>query len=182
MSKRKEAPAASPSYSRGAIVRIRLHNFMSYRDAEIADVGTKLNCIIGPNGTGKSSIVCAMCVGLGGSLGVTFLRSYASFGRVRAALDGATDATYRSAPAGKSAAGKYPASKKKREGTARSPLPSGGVIDARWSSGGAGSLPATWAVSGLAGGEHELSLTLLETIDADGSPRNKFKVLGLTSC
>ena len=71
MSKRKEAPSASPSYSRGAIVRIRLHNFMSYRDAEIADVGTKLNCIIGPNGTGKSSIVCAMCVGLGGSLGVT---------------------------------------------------------------------------------------------------------------
>ena len=71
MSKRKEAPASSPSYSRGAIVRIRLHNFMSYRDAEIADVGTKLNCIIGPNGTGKSSIVCAMCVGLGGSLGVT---------------------------------------------------------------------------------------------------------------
>ena len=52
-------------------MRIRLHNFMSYRDAEIADVGTKLNCIIGPNGTGKSSIVCAMCVGLGGSLGVT---------------------------------------------------------------------------------------------------------------
>ena len=71
MSKRKEAPATSPSYNRGAIVRIRLHNFMSYRDAEIADVGTKLNCIIGPNGTGKSSIVCAMCVGLGGRLGVT---------------------------------------------------------------------------------------------------------------
>ena len=56
MSKRKEAPASSPSYSRGAIVRIRLHNFMSYRDAEIADVGTKLNCIIGPNGTGKSTL------------------------------------------------------------------------------------------------------------------------------
>ena len=46
-------------------------NFMSYRDAEIADPGTRLNCIVGPNGTGKSSIVCAMCVGLGGPLKIT---------------------------------------------------------------------------------------------------------------
>lgn len=58
-------------YVKGAIYRIKLHNFMSYRDAEIVDPGPFLNCIIGPNGTGKSSIVCAMCVGLGGSLKVT---------------------------------------------------------------------------------------------------------------
>jgi len=44
---------------------------MSYRDAEIADPGAQLNCIVGPNGTGKSSIVCAMCVGLGGPLKLT---------------------------------------------------------------------------------------------------------------
>ena len=44
---------------------------MSYRDAEIVDPGTRLNCIVGPNGTGKSSIVCAMCVGLGGPLKIT---------------------------------------------------------------------------------------------------------------
>ena len=44
---------------------------MSYRDAEIIDPGTRLNCIVGPNGTGKSSIVCAMCVGLGGPLKIT---------------------------------------------------------------------------------------------------------------
>ena len=28
--------------------------------------GSNLNVIIGPNGTGKSSIVCAICLGLGG--------------------------------------------------------------------------------------------------------------------
>ena len=70
MSKRKEAPASSPPLPRGAIARIRLQLHVA-RDAESADDGTKLNCIIGPNRTGKSSIVCAMCVGLGGSLGVT---------------------------------------------------------------------------------------------------------------
>ena len=93
---------------------------MSYTDAELYDLGTRLNCIVGPNGeydsfdrtrvppisplrarlvslalvvtlhfhclfirleyqqrrhlvagTGKSSIVCALCVGLGGPLKVT---------------------------------------------------------------------------------------------------------------
>ena len=44
---------------------------MSYRDAEIVDPGARLNCIVGPNGTGKSSIVCALCVGLGGTLKLT---------------------------------------------------------------------------------------------------------------
>ena len=44
---------------------------MSYRDAEIIDPGPRLNCIVGPNGTGKSSVVCAMCVGLGGPLTIT---------------------------------------------------------------------------------------------------------------
>eukprot|EP00326_Haptolina_ericina_P027602 CAMPEP_0181194042 /NCGR_PEP_ID=MMETSP1096-20121128/14131_1 /TAXON_ID=156174 ORGANISM="Chrysochromulina ericina, Strain CCMP281" /NCGR_SAMPLE_ID=MMETSP1096 /ASSEMBLY_ACC=CAM_ASM_000453 /LENGTH=1098 /DNA_ID=CAMNT_0023283529 /DNA_START=32 /DNA_END=3328 /DNA_ORIENTATION=+ len=46
-------------------------NFMSYTDAEITHPGSKLNCIVGPNGTGKSSIVCALCVGLGGPLKAT---------------------------------------------------------------------------------------------------------------
>jgi len=58
-------------YSRGAIYRVKLHNFMSYTDAEIIDPGPQLNCIIGPNGTGKSSVVCALCVGLGGPLKIT---------------------------------------------------------------------------------------------------------------
>ena len=43
-------------YAKGAIYRVKLHNFMSYTDAEIVDPGPQLNCIIGANGTGKSSI------------------------------------------------------------------------------------------------------------------------------
>lgn len=69
-SKRQRTVHSKP-YVKGAIYSIKLHNFMSYRDAEITDPGPYLNCIIGPNGTGKSSIVCAICVGLGGSLKVT---------------------------------------------------------------------------------------------------------------
>ena len=65
------AGAAARSVTPGTIARVRLHNFMSYRDADIVDPGTRLNCIVGPNGTGKSSIVCAMCVGLGGQLKLT---------------------------------------------------------------------------------------------------------------
>ena len=32
--------------------------------------GPYLNVIIGPNGTGKSTIVCAICLGLGGKTGL----------------------------------------------------------------------------------------------------------------
>ena len=69
------ATAAPPGRWRPLIPHPTAHrsrsNFMSYRDAEINDPGTRLNCIVGPNGTGKSSIVCAMCVGLGGPLKIT---------------------------------------------------------------------------------------------------------------
>ena len=65
-SKRVRSP-----YAKGAIYRVKLHNFMSYTDAEIVDPGPQLNCIIGANGTGKSSIVCALCIGLGGPLKIT---------------------------------------------------------------------------------------------------------------
>merc|ERR1711962_200538 len=50
----------------GRIVRIKLTNFLTYDDCEIFP-GDKLNVVLGPNGTGKSSIVCAICLGLGGS-------------------------------------------------------------------------------------------------------------------
>ena len=50
----------------GRIVRIKLLNFLTYDDCEIFP-GDKLNVVLGPNGTGKSSIVCAICLGLGGS-------------------------------------------------------------------------------------------------------------------
>lgn len=50
----------------GAIVRIKLNNFVTYTSAEF-HCGPSLNMIIGPNGTGKSTLVCAICLGLGWS-------------------------------------------------------------------------------------------------------------------
>ncbi|KAM7205582.1 SMC5-like protein [Rhypophila sp. PSN 637] len=48
----------------GAIVRVKLQNFVTYEKAEFF-LGPNLNMVIGPNGTGKSSLVCAICLGLG---------------------------------------------------------------------------------------------------------------------
>ncbi|KAJ2985574.1 hypothetical protein NUW58_g5457 [Xylaria curta] len=48
----------------GAIVRVRVDNFVTYKHAEFLP-GPNLNMVIGPNGTGKSSLVCAICLGLG---------------------------------------------------------------------------------------------------------------------
>ncbi|KAJ8610725.1 hypothetical protein MRB53_038367 [Persea americana] len=50
----------------GAITRVTLVNFVTYTRAEFFP-GPNLNMIIGPNGTGKSTIVCAICLGLGWS-------------------------------------------------------------------------------------------------------------------
>ena len=48
----------------GSIVRVALHDFVTYSKAEFLP-GPNLNMIIGPNGTGKSTLVCAICLGLG---------------------------------------------------------------------------------------------------------------------
>ncbi|RYP06854.1 hypothetical protein DL764_002902 [Monosporascus ibericus] len=48
----------------GAIVRVMVDNFVTYEHAEFLP-GPNLNMVIGPNGTGKSSLVCAICLGLG---------------------------------------------------------------------------------------------------------------------
>ncbi|OCL06970.1 P-loop containing nucleoside triphosphate hydrolase protein [Glonium stellatum] len=50
----------------GSIVRVKLTNFVTYTSAEFHP-GPSLNMIIGPNGTGKSTLVCAICLGLGWS-------------------------------------------------------------------------------------------------------------------
>lgn len=55
--------AAQP-HQPGSLVRVRMIDFVTYTDAEFA-LGPNLNMIIGPNGTGKSTLVCAICLGLG---------------------------------------------------------------------------------------------------------------------
>ncbi|EAU32569.1 hypothetical protein ATEG_07185 [Aspergillus terreus NIH2624] len=52
------------AFKPGAIVRIKVTNFVTYTSAEFFP-GPKLNMVIGPNGTGKSTLVCAICLGLG---------------------------------------------------------------------------------------------------------------------
>ena len=52
------------SYVTGSIVRIACHNFVTYTSVEFFP-GPDLNMIIGPNGTGKSTIACAIAIGLG---------------------------------------------------------------------------------------------------------------------
>ena len=44
-------------------MRIQLKNFVTYDFVEFHP-GPYLNMVIGPNGTGKSSIACAICLGL----------------------------------------------------------------------------------------------------------------------
>ena len=54
----------NPSYVPGSIVRIKLENFVTYDAVEFRP-GPYLNMVLGPNGTGKSTIACAICIGLG---------------------------------------------------------------------------------------------------------------------
>ncbi|KAL2871502.1 DNA repair ATPase SMC5 [Aspergillus lucknowensis] len=56
--------ASQQGYKPGAIVRIKVTDFVTYTSAEFFP-GPKLNMVIGPNGTGKSTLVCAICLGLG---------------------------------------------------------------------------------------------------------------------
>ena len=58
-------------YQPGSIVRIKMINFVTYTAAEFFP-GPSLNMIIGPNGTGKSTLVCAICIGLGWDTKVSF--------------------------------------------------------------------------------------------------------------
>ena len=53
----------APRYVPGSIVRIQLRNFVTYDWVEFRP-GPYLNMILGPNGTGKSSIACAIALGL----------------------------------------------------------------------------------------------------------------------
>ncbi|CAN7992231.1 unnamed protein product [Ixodes hexagonus] len=54
------------AYSKGSIVRIKLNDFMTYAFVELRP-GPSLNVVVGTNGSGKSSLVCAICLGLAGT-------------------------------------------------------------------------------------------------------------------
>ncbi|KAF9428893.1 Structural maintenance of chromosomes protein 5 [Podila epigama] len=53
-------------YQHGAIVKVSMKSFVTYESCSFSP-GPNLNMIIGPNGTGKSTIVCAIALGLGWS-------------------------------------------------------------------------------------------------------------------
>lgn len=63
-----ENSAGPEDFQPGAIVRVKLKNFVTYESAEFFP-GPSMNMVIGPNGTGKSSLVCAICIGLGWGTG-----------------------------------------------------------------------------------------------------------------
>lgn len=54
----------------GSIMRFDLKDFMTYKDMSFCP-GPRLNLLVGPNGTGKSSIVCAIALGTAGSPNVS---------------------------------------------------------------------------------------------------------------
>ncbi|KAG0322108.1 Structural maintenance of chromosomes protein 5, partial [Linnemannia gamsii] len=51
-------------YQHGSILRVSMKSFVTYESCTFSP-GPNLNMIIGPNGTGKSTIVCALALGLG---------------------------------------------------------------------------------------------------------------------
>jgi energy-coupling factor transporter ATP-binding protein EcfA2 len=55
-------------YNTGAIVRVRVKNFLTYDECEVFP-GPKLNVVIGPNGSGKSTLTHAICLACCGSTG-----------------------------------------------------------------------------------------------------------------
>ncbi|MEW5302675.1 MAG: hypothetical protein WDW36_005436 [Sanguina aurantia] len=67
--RKRQSSADHPpqQYGRGALMRIKVHDFMTYCGTVIIEPGPRLNLMLGPNGTGKSSFVCALCIGLAGS-------------------------------------------------------------------------------------------------------------------
>uniref|UniRef100_A0A915D3K9 Structural maintenance of chromosomes protein 5 n=1 Tax=Ditylenchus dipsaci TaxID=166011 RepID=A0A915D3K9_9BILA len=64
MEDKENNPSAVKAH--GAIVKIVFSNFLTY-DKVTCVPGPFLNVIIGPNGTGKSTIICGICLAVGGS-------------------------------------------------------------------------------------------------------------------
>lgn len=54
-----------PSFRPGNLVRIEMKNFLTFTNT-VFKPGPRMNLVIGPNGTGKSTIVSAVCIVFGG--------------------------------------------------------------------------------------------------------------------
>ncbi|KIH50473.1 hypothetical protein ANCDUO_19448 [Ancylostoma duodenale] len=56
----------TPVFPDGSITKIHYHNFLTYDDV-VCTPGPHLNVIIGTNGAGKSTVICGICLAVGGS-------------------------------------------------------------------------------------------------------------------
>uniref|UniRef100_A0A4W6CS39 Structural maintenance of chromosomes protein 5 n=1 Tax=Lates calcarifer TaxID=8187 RepID=A0A4W6CS39_LATCA len=65
----RDGAGGESRFVEGSIVRISMKNFLTY-DSSVVYPGPHLNMIVGANGTGKSSIVCAICLGLAGKTAI----------------------------------------------------------------------------------------------------------------
>lgn len=55
-----------PGFRKGNIVRVQMINFLTFSDTVIHP-GPRMNVILGPNGTGKSTVVSAVCIVFAGN-------------------------------------------------------------------------------------------------------------------
>jgi ABC-type uncharacterized transport system ATPase subunit len=53
-------------FRNGSVLRVKMHNFLTFDDCEVFP-GPRLNVILGPNGTGKSTVTHAICLACCGS-------------------------------------------------------------------------------------------------------------------
>lgn len=65
--RRKLRAGSERSFKPGNLISVRVWNFTTYSFGEFK-LSPTLNMIIGPNGTGKSTFVAAVCLGLGGKV------------------------------------------------------------------------------------------------------------------
>ncbi|VDK67804.1 unnamed protein product [Litomosoides sigmodontis] len=62
----RETVISAEHFPNGSITKIVFKNFLTYDYMEIFP-GPNLNVIVGPNGTGKSTIMCGLCLAVGGN-------------------------------------------------------------------------------------------------------------------
>lgn len=79
-----------PAFRPGNITFIRMQNFLTFTDT-VFKPGPRMNLIIGPNGTGKSTIVSAVCIVFGGKPTILGrspdLGSFVKFGTTEASIE-----------------------------------------------------------------------------------------------